>query len=94
MIYNIFIAFFIVMSIISFFIMRHDKAAAKASKPRVSERTLWKLAVFGGGFGAYLGMIIFRHKTKHMNFRIGFTLLAIAHIVLIMWATPYLQEFS
>jgi len=81
----IIIGFFIVMSIITYFIMGHDKAAARAGKRRVPERTLWKYAIFGGGLGAYLGMITYRHKTKHLSFRIGFTLLAIVQIALLIW---------
>ena len=92
MIHSIFIGFFVVMSIIAFFTMGHDKSAAKANNRRVPERTLWKLAIFGGGVGAYLGMITFRHKTKHMSFRIGFTLLAIFHVALLIWATPLLAD--
>lgn len=88
----ILIGFFIVMSIVTFFIMGHDKAAAKASKRRVPERTLWKLALGGGGVGAYLGMIVYRHKTKHMSFRIGFTLLAVAQVSLLVWAVMRLNE--
>ncbi|MFX3674524.1 MAG: DUF1294 domain-containing protein [Paenisporosarcina sp.] len=94
MIHIIFLGFILVMSMIAFFTMGHDKAAAKSGKRRVPENTLWKLAIFGGGLGSYLGMIIFRHKTKHLNFRIGFTILAIAQIALVIWATPILKDFS
>ncbi|WP_342543289.1 DUF1294 domain-containing protein [Paenisporosarcina sp. FSL H8-0542] len=90
----ILIGFFIVMSIVSFFTMGHDKTAAQAHKRRVPERTLWNLAILGGGVGAYLGMILYRHKTKHMSFRIGFTLLAILQVALIIWAAPLLKEWS
>ena len=94
MIHMILFWFFIVMSILSFIIMGHDKAAARASKRRVPEKTLWKFAIFGGALGAYLGMIIYRHKTKHLSFRIGFTLLAIAQVALMIWAYPLLKELS
>ena len=94
MIHVIFLGFFLVMSLFSFFTMGHDKSAAKNNKRRVPEHKLWKLAIFGGGVGAYLGMVFFRHKTKHMNFRIGFTLLAIVQIVFIVWGTPLLKNIS
>ncbi|MGE6488203.1 DUF1294 domain-containing protein [Paenisporosarcina sp. NPDC076898] len=92
--YFILIGFFIVMSIVAFFTMGHDKAAAKARNRRVPERNLWNLALFGGGVGAYLGMILYRHKTKHMSFRIGFTLLAILQVALLIWAAQFLKEWS
>ncbi len=81
--------FIIMMSITAFLTMARDKKAAIARKHRVPERTLWKLAFLGGGIGAYLGMITYRHKTKHLSFRIGFTLLAIAQVSLIVWAGSF-----
>lgn len=92
MLHIIFIGFFVIMSIVAFFTMGHDKSAAKANKRRIPERTLWNLAILGGGLGAYLGMITYRHKTKHMSFRIGFTLLAILQVALLIWATPLLKD--
>jgi uncharacterized membrane protein YsdA (DUF1294 family) len=73
------------MSLIAFFVMGYDKSQAKKHKQRVSERTLWMLALFGGGIGAYFGMQLFRHKTKHTNFRVGFLMLMIIYAFLIFW---------
>ena len=75
----------IMMSIIAFIAMGVDKRKAKQHKHRISEKTLWILALVGGAIGSYLGMIFFRHKTKHLNFRIGFTLLAVGHLTLLFW---------
>lgn len=77
--------FIIIMSIIAFLVMGYDKSQAKKHKQRVSERTLWTLAIVGGGIGAYLGMQFFRHKTKHTNFRVGFLMLMIMYAFLIFW---------
>lgn len=65
--------------------MGYDKAQAKKKGSRVSEKTLWTFAIFGGGIGAYLGMQLFRHKTKHTNFRVGFLMLLLVYIFLIFW---------
>ena len=92
--YFILIGFFIVMSIVAFSTMGYDKSAAQTRNRRIPERTLWNLALFGGGVGAYLGMILYRHKTKHMSFRIGFTLLAILQVALLIWAAQFLKEWS
>ncbi|MET0787549.1 MAG: DUF1294 domain-containing protein [Paenisporosarcina sp.] len=73
------------MSIITYVTMGVDKQKAKQHKQRISEKTLWILAIAGGGIGAYFGMIFFRHKTKHINFRIGFTLLAVIQFLLLFW---------
>ncbi|MEK4486697.1 DUF1294 domain-containing protein [Psychrobacillus sp. FSL H8-0484] len=82
---EIILIFILVMSIIAFFVMGYDKSQAKKRGQRVSERTLWMLALLGGGIGAYLGMQLFRHKTKHTNFRVGFLMLLIAYIFLVFW---------
>lgn len=75
----------IMMSIIAFIAMGVDKRKAKQHKHRISEKTLWILALIGGAIGSYFGMIFFRHKTKHLNFRIGFTLLAVGQLTLLFW---------
>jgi len=75
----------ILMSIIAFVAMGVDKRKARQHKHRISEKTLWILALVGGSIGSYLGMIFFRHKTKHLNFRIGFTLLAVGQLTLLFW---------
>ncbi|WP_144510959.1 DUF1294 domain-containing protein [Bacillus sp. FJAT-22090] len=77
--------FILLMSITSFIVMGYDKSQAKKHKQRVSERTLWTLAIFGGGIGAYLGMQMFRHKTKHTNFRVGFLMLLIVYVFILFW---------
>lgn len=79
------VIFIILMSIIAFVAMGVDKRKAKQHKHRISEKTLWILALVGGSIGSYLGMIFFRHKTKHLNFRIGFTLLAVGQLILLLW---------
>jgi uncharacterized membrane protein YsdA (DUF1294 family) len=79
--YTISIVFFI-MTVIGFVLMGMDKRKAKKHQYRISEMTLWLVAFFGGAVGAYLGMQCFRHKTKHLTFRIGFPALAIIDIIL------------
>jgi uncharacterized membrane protein YsdA (DUF1294 family) len=46
-----------------------DKAAAKRpGARRTRERTLWLLNLLGGVVGAWLGMLLLRHKTRHRSF--------------------------
>ena len=47
-----------------------DKSRAKSGKWRIKEKTLILVAFFMGGFGAFLGMKILRHKTQHIQFKI------------------------
>jgi uncharacterized membrane protein YsdA (DUF1294 family) len=44
---------------------------------------LWLVAIFGGAVGTTAGMQMFRHKTKHMSFKVGFPLLAVAEVILL-----------
>lgn len=75
-----------ILSIWAFASMGYDKNQAKKRRQRVPERNLWLLAILGGGVGSYLGMQVFRHKTRKTGFRIGFLLLAMADIMLILAA--------
>ena len=79
------IAVFVLMSIILFLVMGRDKALSKTRKRRVPEATLFLLAVLGGALGGVLGMQIFRHKTQHMSFVVGFPLLALLQWGAVIW---------
>ena len=54
-----------------FLLMMVDKYKAKKKLWRIPEKTLLGAALIGGSIGAYAGMQIFRHKTKHPKFYIG-----------------------
>ncbi|MCR5262744.1 MAG: DUF1294 domain-containing protein [Clostridiales bacterium] len=60
-----------------------DKAKAKRGAWRISEAALLLIAAVGGSIGAIAGMVIFRHKTKHLKFLIGLPLILI--IQLAVW---------
>ncbi|MBE1554428.1 DUF1294 domain-containing protein [Sporosarcina limicola] len=75
----------LIMSVWAFVAMGFDKRQAKKHGQRISEKSLWLLALLGGGIGAYFGMQTFRHKTRHTSFRIGFLVLAIAHGIGILY---------
>ena len=74
-----------VMSLAAFFTMAADKGAAKKQRRRVPEKTLFALALLGGGVGATLGMRAFRHKTRHRYFAWGMPLIALVQVVLLAW---------
>lgn len=57
-------AYLILLSIITFFAYHADKKKAEKGKYRTKEKTLLLLSFFGGAFGGYPSMLIFRHKTK------------------------------
>ncbi|WHY65927.1 DUF1294 domain-containing protein [Neobacillus sp. SuZ13] len=75
---------YLIMNIAGLVIMWEDKRRAKKHKYRISERTLWLVALFGGAIGATAGMQLYRHKTKHTSFKIGFPVLAVIEFVLLI----------
>lgn len=78
--------YFAILTVMAFVMMKVDKRQAQRRGQRIPEKNLWTVAIFGGGIGAYLGMMAFRHKTKHTNFRIGFLVLAMLDIVVLVWS--------
>ncbi|MBO9671471.1 MAG: DUF1294 domain-containing protein [Sphingobium sp.] len=63
----------------------YDKARARAGKWRVRERDLLLLVLLGGGAGAVLGRLAFRHKTRKPGFSAAIYLIALAELGLFCW---------
>ena len=57
-------AYLLLLSIITFFAYMIDKRKAINGSYRTKEKTLLLLSLFGGAFGGYPAMLLFRHKTK------------------------------
>lgn len=79
------VIYFIVINLIGFFIMWLDKRKAKKGAWRIPEKTLFIITALGGGIGTIAGMYTFRHKTKRIQFVIGFPLITILEIITIIW---------
>lgn len=60
--------YYAIVNIIAFFLYGNDKWRAKHHVWRIPERSLLGIAILGGALGAFLGMQVFRHKTKHFIF--------------------------
>lgn len=69
-----------IMSLCAFIAYGIDKVKAKRGSRRISERSLLLLALVGGAAGAMLGMLLFRHKTRHMKFVICVPLLLVLQV--------------
>jgi len=78
----------LLLNLLSFFLMGHDKKCARKNMRRVPEKTLFLSAILFGGLGGTLGMLVFRHKTKHWYFKVFFPLLLIlqAGILGYLWS--------
>ncbi|AJD91719.1 hypothetical protein JMA_24020 [Jeotgalibacillus malaysiensis] len=83
---TVFTVYYFVLSLIGFISMKVDKKRARNDEYRISEKTLWTIALLGGALGSWVGMNFFRHKTKHFSFRVGMPVLVILHSALIIWA--------
>ena len=77
--------YLLLINAVAFFLMLADKRKAKKNLWRIPEATLMMSAVLGGSVGALAGMNMFRHKTKHLKFRLGIPSILIAQIVLAVW---------
>ncbi len=67
-----FVLYLAAINFITFFVYGADKRRARIpSARRVSEKTLFALALLLGSAGALLGMRVFHHKTRHWYFRFG-----------------------
>ena len=80
---KIFLVFYIIMNLVTFILYGADKAKAKKGKWRIPEKTLLLFAACFGGLGAFLGMKLFRHKTKHTSFRILVPVFMIIQFIII-----------
>ena len=70
------------INILAFLVFGLDKWKARKDRWRIPEATLLMLAVAGGSAGALLGMLLFRHKTRHNKFRFGLPLILLTQLVI------------
>ena len=77
-----YVLYLFLMNLFCFLLMGADKGFAKRGARRIPEKVLFGVALLGGSLGGVLGMQIFRHKTKHLSFKIIFPLLLVLHIAL------------
>ena len=77
--------YLVAVNLVTFTVYGADKAKARRGAWRVPEKTLFLLPLLGGSVGALLGMLVFRHKTKHWYFVWGIPLILLAQIALAVW---------
>lgn len=70
-----------VVNLLGFLAMGDDKRRARKKQWRIAERTLFGIAVLGGGAGVWLGMYLFRHKTKTPRFVYGIPAIVVAEVL-------------
>lgn len=79
-----YIAVLLLWNVVVMAIYGLDKRRAQTKKWRIPEKTLLLCAFLGGGIGALLGMLTFRHKTKHLKFTILLPIACLLTIILMV----------
>ena len=78
---------YLVWNAVVFSLYAVDKHKAKKGEWRISEKTLLLTAFLFGGAGAFLGMLAFRHKTKHTAFTVLVPVFAVLGFAAIVYLT-------
>jgi uncharacterized membrane protein YsdA (DUF1294 family) len=77
--------YLIVVNIICLLLFFIDKRRAQSGRYRIRERTLFLWALAGGGLGGWLGMYLFRHKTRHLKFKFGLPLIILLQLAIMYY---------
>jgi len=83
-IFHIALLYLAAINVVTFLLYGIDKFKAQHVRWRIPESVLIGFAVIGGSIGAWLGMMIWRHKTQHKKFRYGVPLILAAQIALLI----------
>ena len=77
---KLFLYYILIINLYGIFVMYSDKNKSKKGKWRTPENTLFTIAIAFGALGIFIGMRLFRHKTKHNKFVIGIPLILIVQV--------------
>lgn len=73
------------INVAAFVLFGLDKWFAVRHMWRISERTLFAVALLGASPGAMLGMAVFHHKTRHRAFTLGMPAIFALQLALGVW---------
>ncbi len=76
----IIIGYYLIINMVLFAAMALDKSRAVKNRRRIPEKTLFFMAILGGGIGGLLAMYTKRHKTRHIDFIIAFAFTTLLHM--------------
>ena len=86
------LTYLFIINIIALNAFGGDKWRARNNAWRISEATLFLLAILGGSLGALLGMHLWHHKTRHLHFLIGIPLIMLLQAVFIFAMIRFLSS--
>lgn len=73
------------LSVVTFGATALDKYRARTGRWRIPEARLLGLALLGGSPGLFAGMVLFRHKTAKLSFRLAAAAIGVLHLALLVW---------
>ena len=79
------IIYVVLINVCAFFMYGVDKWNAKHELRRIPEKTLLGIAMLGGSVGAYVGMKLFRHKTRKPKFYIGIPIIFAVQVGIVLY---------
>ena len=79
------ISYYLIINLLTFIIWGYDKFRATFQQWRVPEKTLTLLIILGGGLGALLGITVFRHKSRKLQYKILSMAFICVHITLFVY---------
>jgi len=71
-----------------------DKYLARTGKRRVPEAALHIMAAAGGTPGAFLGQLVFRHKTRDRRFHLVFWAIAAVQVAILLLISQFRSEWA
>ena len=77
----IILGYYLLINVILYLMMVIDKKRAIKDGWRIPEKNMYIAAVLGGGLGGMCAMVFKRHKNRHMDFILVFTVTAVLHMV-------------
>ena len=86
---RIILIYLAVITVMTFLMFGVDKWKARRDKWRIRETSLLLLALLGGSLGAWIGMKVWHHKTKHKKFKYCIPLILVVHLVLLAVVAYY-----
>ena len=89
---NLVLYYIVIINILIFIVYGIDKLKAKKGKWRIPESTLLLLAIIGGSIGAWFGMKVWHHKTKHKKFKYGIPLIIILQLGVLLYLSKAAQQ--
>lgn len=86
-------AFYLAASVLSYAMYAWDKAAARAGRRRVSERSLLLAGLACGWPGAVLAQQSLRHKSSKPSFLLRFWCTVLINVGIFAWLGTTLKQF-